>query len=83
MPIISDPLPPKDKYQQLYQLLKEEHHQIRDELTQARATIENYDRELRRRNEELRQASRYIGHLQNVNHRFYQRFTLDQHSSET
>ena len=48
----------------IYQLLKEEHHRIRDELTQARATIENYDRELTRRNKELRQASQYIDHLQ-------------------
>ena len=80
MPIIPDPLPPKDEYQ----LLKEEHRRIQDELTQARATIENYDRELKRRNEELYQASRYIDYLQNVNQRFYQRFTkLDQCSSET
>ena len=47
-------LPPKDKYQ----LLKEEYSrtqdELRDELRQARATIDNYDRELRRRNGELR-----------------------------
>ena len=76
MPITSDPLPPKDKYQQLYQLLKEEHHQVLDELRQARATIENHDLELRRRTKELDQANRYIGYLQKVSQRskdFYQR----------
>ena len=80
MPIVSDcsdPLPPKDKYQ----LLEEEHHRIRDELTQARATIEKYDRELGRRNQELREASQYIDNLQKVSQRLYQRFTkLDQRS---
>ena len=55
-------VPPKDKYQ----LLKEEYHRIRDELTQARATIENYDHELRKRSKELRQASQYTDHLQKV-----------------
>ena len=76
MLITSDPLPPKDKYQQLYQLLKEEHHQVLDELRQARATIENHDLELRRRTKELDQANRYIGYLQKVSQRskdFYQR----------
>ena len=62
IPTGGPPLPRLDKYQ----LLKEEYHRIRDELTQARATIENYDRELRRRNKELRQASQYIGQLLNV-----------------
>ena len=80
MPIVSDcsdPLPPKDKYQ----LLEEEYHRIRDELTQARATIEKYDRELGRRNQELREASQYIDNLQKVSQRLYQRFTkLDQRS---
>ena len=56
--------PPSSPRLDKYQLLKEEHHRIRDELTQARATIENYDRELIRRNKELRQASHYVDHLQ-------------------
>ena len=59
------PSPRLDKYQ----LLKEEHNRVRDELTQARATIETYDRELIRRNKELRQASQYIEHLQQENQR--------------
>ena len=59
----SRPLPRLDKYQ----LLEEDYHRVRDELTQARATIKNYDRELRRRNEELRQASQIIDHLQHEN----------------
>ena len=60
------PRPPRlDKYQ----LLEEEYHRVRDELTQARATIDNYDRELRRRNEELREASQYIDHLQHEDQR--------------
>jgi hypothetical protein len=52
-----------------YDRLKEEHHRIRDELSQARATIENYDRELIRKDKELRKASHYIDHLQQENRR--------------
>ena len=61
--------PPSSPRLDKYQLLKEEHHRIRDELAQARATIENYNRELIRRNKELRQASQYIDHLQQENQR--------------
>ena len=65
------PLPPRlDKYQ----LLEEEYQRVRDELTQARATIEKYDHDLRRRNEELRQASQYIDHLQHENQRWKDSF---------
>ena len=52
-----------------YQLLEEEYHRVRDELTQARATIENYDRELRSRSEKLRQATQYIDYLERENQR--------------
>jgi predicted nucleic acid-binding Zn-ribbon protein len=52
--------PPKDKYQ----LLKEEYYRIRDENKQLRAVLENYDRELRRKNGELSKAGHFINHLQ-------------------
>ena len=55
IPTGSPPLP-EDKYQ----LLKEECSRTRDELRQVR---DNYDRGLRRRNVELRQASQFVGHL--------------------
>ena len=47
---------PKDIYQQL----KEEHIRIQDENRQARATIEDYDRKLKRITNELRQANQRI-----------------------
>ena len=68
IPIVPTGGPPSPRLDK-YQLLKEEHHRIREELIQARATIENYDRELIRRNKELRQASQYIDHLQQENQR--------------
>ena len=49
MPTVLSKPPPKDKYQQL----KEEYDRIRDENKHVRATIDNYDRELRRKNGEL------------------------------
>ena len=54
------PPQPKDKYQ----LLKDEYFRTRDENKQLRATIDNYDRELRRRNGEMNKANHYIQHLQ-------------------
>ena len=69
MPISDPPPSPKDKYQQLYQLLKEEHHQTLEELRQVRAIIEDYDLELRKRTEELHQANQHNGYLQNVSQR--------------
>ena len=59
--------PPKDKYHLYHwpgESLKEDYDRTRDELRQARVVIENYDRELRRRNAELHKASHYIGQLQ-------------------
>ena len=56
----TDPPPPKDKYQQL----KEEYFRIRDENKQHRATIDNYDRELKRKNGELKKANHNVQHLQ-------------------
>jgi molecular chaperone GrpE (heat shock protein) len=50
------PQPSSSKDNMEHQVLKEENHRIQDELRQARATIENYDRELKRRDEELHQA---------------------------
>ena len=50
------PTSPKDIYQQL----KEEHLRIQDENRQARATIEDYDRKLKRITNELRQANQHI-----------------------
>ena len=50
------PTSPKDIYQQL----KEEHLRIQDENRQARATIEDYDRQLKRITNELRQANQHI-----------------------
>ena len=58
-----DTLPPKDE-----QFLPEE-HLIRDELRKARASIDNYDRALRKRTNELRQASKLIVDLQHENQR--------------
>ena len=58
-----DPLPPKDK-----DLLPEE-YLIREELKKARASIDDYDRELRRRTNELRQASQQIVDLQRESQR--------------
>jgi len=57
--------PPKDKYQQL----KEEFNRLRDEYRQSRATIENYDRELRRRTIELNKGHHHINYLQHENQR--------------
>ena len=57
--------PPPDKYQ----LLKEEYYRIRDEYRQSRATIDNYDRELRKRTGELHKANHYINHLQHESQR--------------
>ena len=56
----TDPPPPKDKYQQL----KEEYFRIRDENKQHRANIDNYDRELKRKNGELNKANHNVQHLQ-------------------
>jgi len=59
-----DQLPPKDN------LLLQEDYRIGDELRQARATIENYDRQLRRRtNELLRQVNQHIDDLQHESQR--------------
>ena len=54
------PPTPKDRYT----LLKEEYQRTRDELRHARATLDNYDGELRRKNGELRNANQTIDHLQ-------------------
>ena len=59
MPTVGPP-PPKDKYQQL----KEEYYRIRDENKQLHAVLENYDRELRRRNGDLSKANHFTNHLQ-------------------
>ena len=59
------PSRPKDKYQ----LLKEEFHRNRDKLRQTRAQLENYDRELRRKNEELGSYQRHVGYLQHEKQR--------------
>jgi hypothetical protein len=53
--------PPKDKYRIKY-------HRTRDELKQARTTIENHDRDLRRK-EETRQANHVVDNLQHENQR--------------
>ena len=52
--------PPKDRYQ----LLKEEHHRTQQELKQAYASIENYDRELRQKHGELRHLNGHVEQLQ-------------------
>ena len=49
----TNPASSKDVYQQL----KEEHLRIQDENRQARATIEDYDRKLKRITNELRDES--------------------------
>lgn len=54
--------PPKDKYQQL----KEEYNRIQDKLRQSHATIDNYERDLRKTKRELRKAYECIGDLQRV-----------------
>ena len=79
IPTGGPPPPGLDKYQ----LLEEEYHRVRDELTQARATIENYDRELKRRNEKLREASQYIDHLQHENQRLKDSMNGLQRESES
>lgn len=57
------PPPPKD----MYLLLKEfQAHLTQDALRSARATIDKYDRELRKIKGELRKAYELIGHLQHV-----------------
>ena len=65
--LAEDPLPPKDK-----QLLPEV-HLIRDELRKARASIDNYDRELRKRSKQIvdlqhenQRLKDIISNLQNV-----------------
>ena len=59
----SPPPPPKD----MYLLLKEfQAHLTQDALRSARATIDKYDRELRKIKGELRKAYELIGHLQHV-----------------
>jgi hypothetical protein len=54
--------PTKEKYQQL----KEDFYRLRDDYRQSRTTIDNYDRELRRRGGELQKASQFISHLEHV-----------------
>ena len=51
------------------QLLKNEYYRNRDELKQARAIIDNYDRELKRKNGELNRASLLIDLLQHESQR--------------
>jgi hypothetical protein len=60
MPILPRNQPLKDQ---------QEEDRIREELRQARTTIENYDRELRRRTNELRQANQHISDLQHERQR--------------
>ena len=79
IPTGGPPPPGLDKYQ----LLEEEYHRVRDELTQARATIENYDRELKRRNEKLREASQHIDRLQHENQRLKDSMNGLQRKSES
>ena len=54
--------PLRDTYQNQY-------HRVKDELKQTRATLGNYDRELRRRDGELRQASQINDNLRHENQR--------------
>ena len=56
---------PKDKYPFIL-LLEAEYNQTRDELRSARVLIDNYDRELKKRKEELRKAYECIDHLMHV-----------------
>ena len=57
------PPPPKDKYLLLQEL---QENRTQDALRSARATIDKYDRELRKTKGELRKAYELIGHLQHV-----------------
>ena len=52
-----------------YQLLKEDYDRKLDELKQARVTIDNHNRELKRTIGELRQSNQHVGNLKQENHR--------------
>jgi chromosome segregation ATPase len=61
------PVPPSPK--NIYQQLKEEYYRIRDDYSQSRTTIDNYDRQLKRRNAEIHKGNYFINQLQHESQR--------------